>query len=438
MFNAAFRFALVIFVIGFLLYGEKALALPVLDLKELTRIAIQNNKDLKAATHIIGQAQGRLIQAGLWSNPSVVLGDTDDKLFTNEGEYTRSAGFNQAFPVSGRIGKQKKLARVDLALAIAEIRNAKRLLGGQVATAYFNLLITQKRLEQSQRLLKLNNSLVNVTQDRYKAAEVSELDANLAQVEYQRVLQEKELLLNLQINQTAQLNQLLGRPAATPLRLYNRLPLALRVPSLEQILENALRCRPDMQMLWLTLDKARANRELAQATRWADWNLGLGIQKNRQVVDGAPPQLPDKALAINLTIPLPLLNQNQGRIMESSLMAAQAAGKIRALKLAIETEITTTYKQLHILTTTLKKNERGALKLGLKNIELASKAYQNGLLPFLGMVQIQRQQNELQMNYITIQDQYLQSLVRFCTAMSWQDHNSCYYSPGKGISHATK
>lgn len=427
IFNMAFRLGRLISFLCILLYGETTLAAHAMGLEELTRLALQNNKDLKAAEYIIAQAQSRLIQAGLWSNPSLVLGDIDDKLLTNEGEYTRSAGFSQAFPVSGRIGKQKKLARVDIALAVAEVNNAKRLLRGQVATSYFNLLITEKRLEQINRLLKLDKELIDVTQNRYKAAEVSELDANLAQVEYQRVLQERDLQLNQQINQTSQLNQLLGRTPTSPLHLIKKLPPLPNLPKLKPILEKAIQCRPDMQMLWFTLDKARANRELAQAERWADWNLELGVQKNRQFVEGAPPQTPDKALGINLTIPLPLLNQNQGRIMESSFMAGQAAEKIRALKLAIETEVTSTYQQLRILKTTIINNKQGALTLGLKNIELAKKAYQNGLLSFLGLVQIQRQQNDLHMNYLTINDQYLQSLVKFCTAINNQNQTKCYY-----------
>lgn len=431
IFSLVFRFGRLISFLFLLLYGELCLAANTQDLEELTRIAIENNKDLKAAKYIIGQAQARLIQAGLWSNPSLVLSDIDDKLITNEGEYTKSAGFSQAFPVSGRIGKQKKLARVDIALAIAEINNAKRLLRGQVASSYFNLLITEKRLEQVQRLLTLDKELIDVTQNRYKAAEVSELDANLAQVEFQRVIQERDLLLNQQISQTAQLNQLLGRPATSPLHLDKKPPSLSGLPTLINILDRAVRCRPDMQMLWLTLDKARANRELAQAERWGDWNLEIGIQKSRQFVEGAPPQTPDKALGLNLTIPLPLLNQNQGRIMESSLMGAQAAGKIRALKLTIETEITTTYKQLGILKTTLINNEQNALKFGFKNIELAKKAYQNGLLSFLGLVQIQRQQNELQMNYLTIKDQYIQSLVKFCTAIGNPSQTQCYYQTAR-------
>src|SRR5262245_22536250 len=107
-------------------------ATPKLTLNELTHIAIQNNNDLKAAQYNISLAKARLTQAGLWPNPSLNLLNTDDKLLTNEGEYTRSAGFSQAFPLSGRIGKQKNVARVDVALARAEIRNAKRLLKGAV------------------------------------------------------------------------------------------------------------------------------------------------------------------------------------------------------------------------------------------------------------------------------------------------------------------
>ena len=48
-------------------------AKPPLGLKELTQLGIQNNKDLKAARFAIAIAEARLVQSGLWSNPSLNL-----------------------------------------------------------------------------------------------------------------------------------------------------------------------------------------------------------------------------------------------------------------------------------------------------------------------------------------------------------------------------
>ena len=413
-------------------------ASPSQTINQLTQIAIQNNKDLKAAQCNIALAKSRLIQAGLWPNPNLNLNNTDDRLLTNEGEYTRSAGFTQAFPVSGRIGRQKEVARVDVAIAIAEVRNAKRLLRGSVADSYFALLMTEYRLKRLRTLLAINKKLVRVTQNRFQAAEVSELDKNTANLEYQRILQEKQILDSLRISQVAQLNQLLGRDATTALTIDKSLPKIEQLPtSFSEAQALAIKHRPDMQMLCLSLNRAQANQQLARTQRWDDWIVSLAYQQSKLVVQGAPSQIPDNALSVSLTIPIPLLNGNQGRIMEAGVVGTQAMTKMQALKLTIETEVASNYTQIKALQTALEQSRLANLGLTTRNVTLARNAYKNGQISLLEVVQIQRQQNDLQVTYLNMLEKYLQTLVKFCTALG-NSHCSpvCGYLSDKRNLHA--
>ncbi|CDZ76737.1 Cation efflux system protein CzcC [Legionella massiliensis] len=411
---------------------------PSLTVNELTQIAIENNNDLKAAQYNIKLAKARLVQAGLWSNPSINLANTDDRLFTNEGEYTRSAGFSQAFPISGRIGRQKNVARVDVAIAISEVNNAKRLLRGAVADSYYAILITDYRLKQQNKLLAINKKLVRVTQNRFHAAEVSELDTNTASLEYQRILQDKEILDSLRINQIAQLNQLLGRDALSPLPLEKSLPdIKLLTANFNETQELAVKQRPDMHILWLNLNRAQADQQLARSGRWADWTLGLAVQQSKTFVQGGLPQNPDRALSVNLAIPLPILNANQGKIREAGVTGTQALAKMQALRLTIRTEVASNYRQLVLLQKALQQSRLGTLKLRSRNVNLARNAYKNGQISLLEVLQIQRQQNDLQVAYLNMLEKYLQALVKLCTALGNDSTTSlCPYLSDRGNLHA--
>ena len=178
-------------------------AKPPLGLKELTQLAIQNNKDLKAARFAIAIAKARLVQAGLWSNPSLNLNNNDDRVFNNEGEYSRSINFNQAFPISGRIGRQKTVARIDILRAHAEAFEATRQLSAKVANAYYTVVVAENRMQQLNYLQGINQELVRVIHNRYHAAEISKLDDNSARIEYARIKQEKQLLKSQLISQYA-------------------------------------------------------------------------------------------------------------------------------------------------------------------------------------------------------------------------------------------
>ncbi|MGM9419308.1 TolC family protein [Legionella pneumophila] len=392
-------------------------AKPSLGLKELTQLAIQHNKDLKAARFAIAIAEARLVQAGLWSNPSLNLNNNDDRIFNNEGEYSRSINFNQAFPISGRIGRQKNVARIDILRAQAEVFEATRQLSAKVANAYYALVVAENRMQQLNYLQSINQELVRVIHNRYHAAEISKLDYNSARIEYARIKQEKQLVKSQLISQYALLNQLIGQAPNTPLSVQKTINIAPKIPSLGALTHYALNHRPDRQGLLLANQRALADRRLAQVERFADWNLGVGVQQDKIVVEGAPPQQADRTLGVSLSIPLPLLNRNQGRILETSATGAQAMMSVDALNLVIETEVASNYGQLNALKTSVIQTQGTSLRLGLENMKLAREAYQNGQVSFLNVLQVQRQQNDVQMAYLTTVAQYFQSYVALCTAI---------------------
>jgi cobalt-zinc-cadmium efflux system outer membrane protein len=396
-----------------------------LNINQFIQIAIENNKDLQAVKYDISLAKGRLVQAGQWLNPSLNLGNSDDRLFRREGDYTRSVGFSQQFPIAGRIGQQKKVAQVDVAIAIAEIKEAERKLAGEVANSFYGLLITQRRLQQVKHLLPINEKLIRVTHNRLHAAEVSELDANTARLEYQRLLQEKSVLESQQINQLAHLNELLGRPSSSSLLLDEHLPSLVQLPSLIDIQKLALHNRADFQIAWLNLHRAQADIALARAERWSDWTVGLGVDQNKQVVEGAPPQNSNRALNLTLTIPLPLLNTNKGRILEAGAAEIKADAKIQAAQLSIETEVASSYEQVALLQNILKQSQSTSLSLSMRNIHLAQNAYSAGQISLFEVVQAQRQQNDLQMAYLNTLDQYLQAFVKLCSAIGSDRTGMC-------------
>lgn len=405
---------LVIFLAGStLLSGVNQLANAAgMTLPQAVDIAVQSNKDLQAARYAVEQARARLLQAGLPPNPRLDIAARNDLLFGNKGEYTASVGISQQFPVAGRIARQKEVARVDVALALAEIRQAELKLAGDVTSGFYRVLALNRQIEVRERLIDADQKLVLGTRNRFKAAEVSELDVNAAQLELQRLTQERALLLSQRMTQLAQLNQLLGRSATQALALDDTLPSSEALPSLADQQRQALAVRPDLRFALLNADRARADQALARAQRWEDWTVGVGLEQGRQVIDGAPPQASSRALGLSLSIPLPLLNKNQGRIAEAAAAGNQADARIEALKLSISNEVASAYAEAQRLQQAVSAYQGSMLALSARNVRLAQQGYNQGLISIVEVVQAQRQQGELNMAYLNTLDQYLQSLAR--------------------------
>ncbi|MBZ0093661.1 MAG: TolC family protein [Sulfuricellaceae bacterium] len=385
-------------------------------LPQLIESAVQNNKDLQAARYAVEGARARLLQAGLASNPRLDMSAKNDRIFNNEGEYTASIGVSQSFSVAGRLARQKNVARVDVALALAEIKQAELKLAGDVAAEVYRILALNRQIEVREHLIEIDRKLVQGTRKRFKAAEVSELDVNAAQLDLLRLSQERALLSSQRMTQLARLNQLLGRPATQALELDDTLPSSESLPNLAELQAQALALRPDLRFALLNADRARADQALARAQRWEDWNVGVGLEQGRQVIDGGLPQGTSRALGLSLSIPLPLLNKNQGRIAEAASAGAQADARIEALKLSIGNEVAGAYAETERLRQALSEYRRNMLAVSARNVRLALQGYDQGLVSILEVVQAQRQQGELNIAYLNTLDQYLQAWARLHTA----------------------
>lgn len=404
---------LIIFVGSALLGGHNQIGNATgITMPQAIDIAVQNNKDLQAARYTVEQARARLLQAGLPPNPRLDIAARNDLIFGNRGEYATSIGISQQFSVVGRIAHQKEVARVDVALALAEIRQAELKLAGDVTSSFYRILALNRQIEVRERLMDVDQKLVLGTRNRFKAAEVSELDVNTAQLELQRLTQERALLLSQRITQLAQLNQLLGRPATQAIALNDTLPASDSLPSLADQQRQALASRPDLRFALLSANRAQANQALARVQRWEDWTVGVVLEQSRLVIDGGPSQGSSRALGLSLSIPLPLRNKNQGNIAEAAATEAQAYARIEALKLSIGNEVASAYAETERLQQALSEYQRNMLALSARNVRLALQGYNQGLIPVGDVVRIQRQQGELNIVYLNTLDQYLQALAR--------------------------
>jgi cobalt-zinc-cadmium efflux system outer membrane protein len=107
--------------------------------------ALRQNKDLVAARILISEAEGRLVQAGLWKNPEFEIGAEFDPR-NSDGDQRYAAGFMQKFPLAGRLSKARSVARVDVAMAIEELRDKERMLAGLVLGKARALLVVDRKL----------------------------------------------------------------------------------------------------------------------------------------------------------------------------------------------------------------------------------------------------------------------------------------------------
>lgn len=385
--------------------------LDKLDADGVVRLALSRNHDLRAARAQVEAALGRLKQAGLWPNPRVELSYDTDRPFANEGEFSSSAGLSQEFPISGRLGLAQDVARVDVARALAEVNEAERKLIGDVTTAYYEIVALDQSLRLRDELTVSIGELASASRNRFRAGEVSELDVNAAALELLKLKQDRSVLAGERAAALRTLAGLIGLSGneAFPLSAHSAARQPSAVPN--DLVERALNLRPDLRQLELAANRAEAEKALASAAVWEDWNVSLGVARDRLAIEGLPRQPADDALTMTLTIPIPLLNRNEGTQDAAAADKVAVQEQATALRQRIENEVIGTREQLLQLALAVDAYEKEALPLARRNTALARDAYRKGQVSIGEVVQAERQEKDAATSYTEALAKYFKGLV---------------------------
>jgi cobalt-zinc-cadmium efflux system outer membrane protein len=355
------------------------------------------------------------LQAGLWPNPELELSTTTDRTFNDEGERTSGAGFQQAFPISGRLRFAKRVSRVDVARAMAEIRNRERLLIGEVQRDFLNILLLRQQLAANREFVSLNREFVDVLEERLKRAEVSEVDVNLARVELQRLGVDSAQLESDLVARELSLKLRMGLPPEEKISLEGNVEALAAKFRPEKYQTTMVVNRPDLRQTELGIDRAAAEVRLARAEAWADWTLGTHYE-NERTLDEPVGAKTDQFLGFKISIPIALWNRNQGRVYEHKAASEQARQQFEAQRLSIRSEIATALARALKLRGAVGNYRRDLLPaLGQTNA-LVRKGYSEGLIPATQVIQVQQQQTTLRSSFLTATGNYLQALVDLETA----------------------
>ncbi len=373
--------------------------------------ALANNRELAAARVRVEEARARLAQAGLWPNPELELEGRFDSAFNNEGEHDFAAGVNQPFSVSGRVGAQQSVARVDIERTFAEVADLERRVVSDVRRAFSDSLAVEEQIKLHKFLIGLNEELLTATKAALERGQVSEKDVNAIQIALQQAQQRQKILETQRRSRLLELNKLMGQPAEREFALAGELQLQVLADMSAFTLEKALTRRPDFAAAQLDVNSAKAEQRLAKAERFEDWKIGAGYEREKSVIDGAPPQNVDQFVGLKLSIPLPVFDRKQGRIRETVALEDRAQKTVEALKLQIAQELADAQQRVKTLAPLLESYTPEVLKRAEDNVKLVEQGYRQGLASIVEVIQSRQQFTELKSSYIDTLREYQEAVI---------------------------
>lgn len=306
-----------------------------LTLSDLENMALGNNPVIARANARICAAQGNWVQTGLPPNPR--LGYIAEEM-GSAGSAGMQGGFvGQQLITAHKLTLNRHIAAWEIQRAQQELEAERLRVLTDVRTAYYDMLIAQERRELAANLVGISEQAVQSAELLFKGEEVSEADPLRARVEaeHARIVWE---------NAEAQLLESWRRLAAVtgvPDMQLQRLEGDIDPSALDLTWENALQ-----QVLTESPEVAAAMANV-EAAQWAVRRACAEAVPNVEAMAVVTHDTAngDTLTGIEIGVPIPLLDRNQGGIMQAQGRAAAARRDVDRVMLSLQARLAEVFQR---------------------------------------------------------------------------------------------
>lgn len=342
-----------------------------LSLSDLLAQVARNSPALLGKGQVTRAAKTRAAQVGAFEDPMVMV-----ELWQAPTSLSRlplMVTLKQPLPWLGTLKARSQVAHIDGQRAQLEESLQQRSLMLAAVRAYYQLALAHRQLAVQQQNQKLLQVIVSSVDVRYRVgrAELAELlDAQ------QAVHQQETLLYELQREQElaeTELLSLLGESSRRSLGVPQTTPQLAQLPTLEELLEQALTHRPELVMAQLLRQQAQAKVTVARNEQAPDLALSASFMTVlRSDMENA------FTVGVSSSIPSFSLIKRRAAEREAEAMQQAAAHEQSQLRASITAEVRAAFLRLSTVQRHLALHRDDLIPLSNRAVQAARAGYQSG------------------------------------------------------------
>jgi cobalt-zinc-cadmium efflux system outer membrane protein len=172
---------------------------------------------------------------------------------------------------------------------------------------------------------------------------------------------------------------------------------------LDRVREQAFNLRPDLQALLKEHARSQSDIRLQIAQGKIDYTVSTLYHHQYGYSNG-------RAFGLQLTVPIPVFNRNQGEIERVRQEQRQIEARIRALQASIATEVENAYRQYSTARALLENIEKNMLGPAREVRQTMEYSYRRGEASLVEFLDAQRAYNETVQSYNEALAEYARSL----------------------------
>jgi outer membrane protein, heavy metal efflux system len=286
-------------------------------------------------------------------------------------------GLSQPFELGGKQGLRREVARAGLAREEARLRDAERLVLGDVAFAFLRMLHAKEKLKLVDAAVEAADRTVQAAQRRFDAGDVPVVDVNVAKVARARAGAEARVTRGELTALRAELEGQVGVQPPGGGSFDDDLGTLARTAPREP--HEPLESRADLVALAQEQAQAKAAATLASRLVLPDVSLGVRYQQEAD----------ETVFLGTLSIPLPVFDRGQQARAVGVADISRAEGELQAARVQVPARVRAASERHRASLEALKELEE-ALPLLDDNASLAQRSYDAGEMDLAAFLVIRR------------------------------------------------
>jgi cobalt-zinc-cadmium efflux system outer membrane protein len=304
-------------------------------LADLQKLAVENSPTLRQAASDVKAAEGALVQAKTYQNPTVGYSASPTNNNSNAGA---QGGFiDQHLTMWGKRPLAVAAAQKDLDNAVLALRRARSDLSTNVRNAYFGLIVAQETMRVNRALARFTDEIYRLYTGYLKSGAVAPYEpAPLRAQAYATRLAYKQAITGY-IYAWKQLVATLGLPQLPLTEVSGRVDRLIPYYDYDKVLAHVLTHHTDVLTARNGVQKAQYNLKLAQITPMPDMDWYGAVWKESTI----PPYV--IFYSTQVSFPLPIWDQNKGNIMSAQAALIRAVEESHRVENALTNTLATNY-----------------------------------------------------------------------------------------------
>lgn len=372
-----------------------------LSLEVLEQMALTSNPAISQTAARVRALRGKWVQVGLAPNPTVgyVGGEIG-----NDGAAGQQGGFiGQDFITAKKLQRNRAVVAAEISRAEQELATVQRKVQSDVRQGYYAALLAQRRVELAEELVRVTSEAARSSKQLYEAEEIPL--AGLLQTEVQQ--QNSAVLMRTARNALSQawrrLSAIIGGAALPEQPLegeVSELPVPL---DWQEQLVRVQSESPEVAAAMANVERARRALNRACVEAVPDVSTQLSVQYD----DSSE----DTIAGVQIGIPLPLWNRNQGGIRQAQAEVTEAVRNVDRVELDLNQRLADAFREYSDAEVTANSYAREILPRSKQTFELVQKGYSQGEVGYLDLLAAQQVYSQTNLAYLDALQTLWQSYV---------------------------